>query len=216
MMGFNKSRLVTFSISLPDSDLSWVNATVQVYQRLLDVLRAVPGVEAATAMFGLPPNRPAIKNNTRVADANATAPSVGQFHIVDYYRTVIPDNSKRRPSRVSGCAQPTEEASRSVPRRTLSQTNRRTRPNRTARQTEPGTMLQRSAAMVHRRGCGEGRQAGRCRTEKQPSFTCQFSRSRNRLQDWGLRRSTTWYCARRSRPRLCHTRSSTSSVELLD
>jgi putative ABC transport system permease protein len=90
-VGFNKSRLVTFSISLPDSTYPGSMPRVHAYQRLLDVLRAVPGVEAATAMFGLPPNRPAIKNNTRVADANATAPSVGQFHIVDYYQYVMAD-----------------------------------------------------------------------------------------------------------------------------
>jgi putative ABC transport system permease protein len=46
-------------------------------------------VEAATAMLGLPPNRPAIKNNTRVA--NATIPSAGQFHVVDYYQYVMTD-----------------------------------------------------------------------------------------------------------------------------
>ena len=62
---------------------------VQTFQRLLDALRAVPGVEAATAMSGLPPNRPPLKNNTRVADA--TVPSVGPFHVVDYYQYVMPD-----------------------------------------------------------------------------------------------------------------------------
>jgi len=62
---------------------------VQVYQRLLDALRAVPGVEAATAMLGLPPNRPANTNNTRVADP--TIPPAGQFHVVDYYQFVMTD-----------------------------------------------------------------------------------------------------------------------------
>jgi putative ABC transport system permease protein len=90
-VGFNRSRLVTFSISLPESTYPGSMTRVQAYQRLLDVLRAVPSVESATAMFGLPPNRPAIKNNTRVADASATAPSVGPFHIVDYYQYVMPD-----------------------------------------------------------------------------------------------------------------------------
>ena len=45
---------------------------VQAFQRLLDALRAVPGVEAATAMWGLPPNRPAITNNTRVAERHGS------------------------------------------------------------------------------------------------------------------------------------------------
>jgi predicted permease len=85
--GFNKSRLVTFSVVFPEATYPGGMRQVQVYQRLLDALRAVPGVEAATAMLGLPPNRPAIKNNTRVA--NATIPSAGQFHVVDYYQYVM-------------------------------------------------------------------------------------------------------------------------------
>ena len=88
-VGFDKSRLVTFSISLPDSTYPGPAIRMQAYQRVLDALRAVPGVEAATAMFGLPPDRPPSKNNTRVADA--TVPSVGPFHIVDFYQYVFPD-----------------------------------------------------------------------------------------------------------------------------
>ena len=61
---------------------------VQTFLRLLDALRAVPGVEAATAMSGLPPHRPVLKMNTRIE--NATTPSVGPFHIVDYYQSVMP------------------------------------------------------------------------------------------------------------------------------
>ena len=86
--GFNRSRLVTFSITLPDARYPGAVVRVQTFQRLLDALRAVPGVETATAMFGLPPNRPVIKNNTRVA--NATVPPVGPFHIVDYYQYAMP------------------------------------------------------------------------------------------------------------------------------
>ena len=88
-VGFETSRLVTFSISLPDRTYPGPVIRMQAYQRVLDALRAVPGVEAATAMFGLPPDRPAIKNNTRVA--NATIPSAGQFHIVDFYQYVMPE-----------------------------------------------------------------------------------------------------------------------------
>ena len=87
--GFNRSRLVTFSINLPEMTYPGGMIRVQTFQRLLDALRAVPGVEAATAMWGLPPNRPAITNNTRVA--NSTVPSVGPFHVVDYYQYVMPD-----------------------------------------------------------------------------------------------------------------------------
>jgi predicted permease len=88
-LGFNRSRLVTFSIALPESTYTTAGATVQAFQRLLDALRALPGVEAATAMAGLPPNRPPINNTTRVADP--TVPPVGPFQTVDYYQYVMPD-----------------------------------------------------------------------------------------------------------------------------
>lgn len=87
--GFNKSRLVTCMIVFPENSYPGGVRQVQVYQRLLDALRAVPGVEAATAMLGLPANRPPGKNNTRIADA--TIPPAGQFHVVDYYQYVMPD-----------------------------------------------------------------------------------------------------------------------------
>jgi len=61
--GFNRSRLVTFSMTLPGVRYP-LAARVQVFQRLLDKLRAVPGVQAATAMGGLPPNRPLNANDT--------------------------------------------------------------------------------------------------------------------------------------------------------
>jgi putative ABC transport system permease protein len=88
-MGFKRSRLVTFSISLPDSTYPGPAKRIQAFQRLLDLLRVVPGVEATTAMYELPPNSPAVQNNTRIA--NTTAPSAGQFHIVNYYQYVIPN-----------------------------------------------------------------------------------------------------------------------------
>jgi hypothetical protein len=87
--GFNKSRLVTFRVVFPENTYPGGVKQVQVYQRLLDALRAVPGVEAATGMLGLPPDRPANTNNTRVADA--TIPLAGQFHVVDYYQFVMTD-----------------------------------------------------------------------------------------------------------------------------
>jgi predicted permease len=87
--GFNRSRLVTFSINLPESTYSTGVIRVQTVERLLAALRAVPGVEAATAMAGLPPNRPATRATTRVADA--TVASQGPYHIVDYYQYVMND-----------------------------------------------------------------------------------------------------------------------------
>jgi predicted permease len=93
-LGFKKSRLVTFSINLPESTYAESRIRVQTFQRLLDALRAVPGVEAATAMAGLPPNRPPFKTTTRVADATVSSPSspaLGPDQIVDYYQYVLND-----------------------------------------------------------------------------------------------------------------------------
>jgi predicted permease len=86
--GFDRSRLVTFSMTLPQAT-SAPAARLQTYQRLLDKLRAVPGVQAATAMTGLPPNRPLNANDTDID--GYTAPPEGPFENVDYYQAVMSD-----------------------------------------------------------------------------------------------------------------------------
>ena len=54
--GFDRSRLVTFSMTLPMAN-SDPDTRAQAYQRVLDGLRSVPGVLGTVAMSGLPPNR---------------------------------------------------------------------------------------------------------------------------------------------------------------
>src|ERR1051326_5413420 len=54
--GFDRSRLVTFSMTLPMGNLE-PETRAQAYQRVLDRLRSVPGVLGTVAMSGLPPNR---------------------------------------------------------------------------------------------------------------------------------------------------------------
>ena len=54
--GFDRSRMVTFSMTLPRA-MDYPGGRAQVYQRLLETLRATPGVQAATAMSDLPMNR---------------------------------------------------------------------------------------------------------------------------------------------------------------
>ena len=87
--GFDRSRLVTFSMTLPIRNFPQPAARAQAYQRLLETLRAVPGVQAATAMSGLPPNRPLNANDTDID--NYTAPPEGPFENVDYYQYVMTD-----------------------------------------------------------------------------------------------------------------------------
>jgi predicted permease len=58
-------------------------------QRVLNRLRALPGIQAASAMSGLPPNRPVNANDTEID--NYTAPPEGPFENVDYYQFVMTD-----------------------------------------------------------------------------------------------------------------------------
>jgi predicted permease len=85
--GFERSRLVTFQMSLATADYPQPASRAQLYQRLLEKLRGVPGVQGASAMSGLPPNRPLDANDTDIG--NYTAPPEGPFENVDYYQSVM-------------------------------------------------------------------------------------------------------------------------------
>jgi predicted permease len=86
--GFDRSRLVTFSMTLPmansDPDTRW-----QAYQRILDRLRSIPGVLGAAAMSGLPPNRTPDAIATPIE--NYTSDDGRPFAIIDYYQFVMGD-----------------------------------------------------------------------------------------------------------------------------
>jgi putative ABC transport system permease protein len=86
--GFDRSRLVTFSMTLPQATTT-APGRLQTYQRLLDTLRGVSGVQGVTAMTGLPPNRPLNANDTDID--GYTAPPEGPFENVDYYQAVMSD-----------------------------------------------------------------------------------------------------------------------------
>jgi putative ABC transport system permease protein len=84
--GFNRSRMVTFSMTMPRGG-SEPGGRVAALQRMLDGLRGVPGVEAATAMSDLPLNRVVQAFNTGVENyANADGRPVT---VVDYYQYVM-------------------------------------------------------------------------------------------------------------------------------
>jgi putative ABC transport system permease protein len=88
-VGFDRSRLVTFSMTLPPVNYPQASARAQLYQRILRQLRVVPGVQGATAMSGLPPNRPVDANGTDIE--NYTRNPEGPFEDVDYYQNVMSD-----------------------------------------------------------------------------------------------------------------------------
>ena len=87
--GFDRSRLVTFAVTVPAANYPQASARLQLFQRLVDKLRAVPGVQAASAMSGLPPNRQLNANDTEID--NYTAPPEGPYENVDYYQNVMGD-----------------------------------------------------------------------------------------------------------------------------
>jgi len=85
--GFDRSRLVTFSMTLAEPYDPDTRAPA--YQRLLDKLRVAPGVEGAAVMSGLPPNRSPDAITTRIE--NHTAPDGSPVEIIDYYQFVMGD-----------------------------------------------------------------------------------------------------------------------------
>ena len=163
--GFDRSRLVTFSMTLPNVNYPQPSARAQMYQRLLGTLRAVPGVQAATAMSGLPPNRPLNANDTDID--NYTAPPEGPYENVDYYQNVMSNYFETMgiPIVQGRSFQSPDAAShrhgggrqRNIRQHILE----RTQPDRTA----PAAVLRRSGSLVHRDRRGKGRQARWSRSE---------------------------------------------------
>jgi len=86
--GFDRSRLVTFSMTLPMAN-SDPDTRAQAYQRVLDRLRSVPGVLATAAMSGLPPNRTPDAIATPIE--NYTSDDGKSSEVLDYYQLVMGD-----------------------------------------------------------------------------------------------------------------------------
>src|SRR5262252_5376154 len=86
--GFDRSRLVTFSMTLPMAN-SEPDTRAQAYQRVLDRLRSVPGVLATAAMSGLPPNRTPDAIATPIE--NYSSYDGKPFENIDYYQFVMGD-----------------------------------------------------------------------------------------------------------------------------
>lgn len=91
--GFDKSRLVTFSLTLPLATYRLPSARMRTYEPLLDKLRAVPGIQQATAMSGLPPDRQLneqdieVENYTVLEGRASGNADYLQFVMSDYFET---------------------------------------------------------------------------------------------------------------------------------
>lgn len=86
--GFDRSRLVTFSMTLPMAN-SEPETRAHAYQRILDRLRSVPGILATAAMSGLPPDRTPDAVATPIE--NYISEDGKNFAIIDYYQFVMGD-----------------------------------------------------------------------------------------------------------------------------
>ena len=62
-IGFESSNLLTFQLSLPDARYKDENASRIFYDRLVDRLRAVPGVQRAATAVSLPPDQVTVTDN---------------------------------------------------------------------------------------------------------------------------------------------------------
>src|SRR4029434_5561215 len=84
--GFDRSRLVTFSMTLPMAN-SDPDTRAPAYQRVLDRLRSVPGVLGTVAMSGLPPDRTPDAIATPIE--NYTSDDGRPFEIIYYSQFVM-------------------------------------------------------------------------------------------------------------------------------
>jgi predicted permease len=87
--GFDRTRLATFGLVLPEAAFPGPQRKVDVFSRLLARIEQIPGVQSAAAMSGLPPSRQVNANDTDFEGV----PKVegGPIHNVDYYNNVTVD-----------------------------------------------------------------------------------------------------------------------------
>ena len=83
--GLERSRLVTFGLAPPAATYPEFDQRVQLYRRLMDRFSAIPGIDGATAVSGLPPQREANRFGT---DIENYTPPPDRSELVEYYQTV--------------------------------------------------------------------------------------------------------------------------------
>jgi predicted permease len=86
--GFDRARLLTFSITLPRG-VSYAGGRAALYQRLLATIRSTPGIDAATAMSDLPLAHYTQRYAMRVQ--SDVDPAVETSAVVDHYQFVMTD-----------------------------------------------------------------------------------------------------------------------------
>jgi putative ABC transport system permease protein len=84
--GFDRSGLATFALDLPATTYPDPPSVYAFYARLLEDLRALPGVREAAVVRGLPPLRDVDANDTDIEDYQQSG-GEGPFENVDYYQS---------------------------------------------------------------------------------------------------------------------------------
>jgi predicted permease len=87
-IGLDPSRIMTMRLALPPGQYAEVAAVRQLWTRLLDRVRAIPGVEAASLVSGLVPIRPLNANDTEIEGYVKSAG--GPDENIDFYQFVAP------------------------------------------------------------------------------------------------------------------------------
>ncbi|HEY3886178.1 MAG TPA: ABC transporter permease, partial [Vicinamibacterales bacterium] len=91
--GFSRQHLTTFGVVLPAASYQQPASRVTFFDRLMDRLRALPGVSGVACMTGLPPNRPVNANDVDFLDYKATSLNEPMEN-VDYFQTSTLDYLK--------------------------------------------------------------------------------------------------------------------------
>jgi putative ABC transport system permease protein len=84
--GFDRSRMLTFGVSLPQAKYTNARLVQAFFDRLMNDLRGMAGVQTVAAMTGLPPLRDVNANDTLI-EGYVPAPG-GPAQNVTYYQTV--------------------------------------------------------------------------------------------------------------------------------
>jgi putative ABC transport system permease protein len=87
--GFDRSRMSTFGLVLPNAAYPGPQRKVDVFTRLLERIGRIPGVQSVAATTGLPPDRPVNANDTDFE--GMTQKPEGPILNVDYYNNVTAD-----------------------------------------------------------------------------------------------------------------------------
>jgi putative ABC transport system permease protein len=83
--GFERSRIVTFGVSLPPATYPTLDQRMRLYSRLIDRFSAMPGIDGVAAVTGLPPQR---ERNLYGTDIEHYTSAPERSELVEFYETV--------------------------------------------------------------------------------------------------------------------------------